>query len=1178
MINNLASILNSESFKAIKPNLSIQEFVDTVIPKGFESIVQVHTDEYEVFIQTVSDEMEYQREISINPSLFNPDYIFPKFCFTDLSSHKYVMNQNQLFHLLLIERFQIFLPMKRPYLNLITQDISSIMRYINYNKVNSYNARKKMESLTTYFYFKSFTDLMSSINTVMKTGGITENIWKTLMPSNDVGISSIGSMSNSNSLSSQCGYRSPCYQEDSKGFKSIFPPKQNIPARLQTHLLGDSFKLENPSQSIIQQDNLVDSEGNLVRKDDCLLETIVVFHPISKAGRFLSGEIEITPDIAYQLIKTNSKIEECFLDIFVEVGKTYTCDFKPFIIGTTLEDKEIIVSNFKEFTVLSIESIGINNAKKIKIMGVRYTGNGRIISNTGLKGVTKVRNDLGYIGIHHTQESEDKAFEEGFSQKIEFSNDKYLDLALRYPSLNLESLDAYPAVHKEPTEDKIYSRIITPQLVCGMNSVKGKSNTIVLAKACLAVKLGYYTPSVKFGFEGLLNSLDEDEINEAAEALPPFTYVNEKGETIEVEIGLVYISYTEICGIYTSIKPQSFAFESGRHLYGSGEKGKELYKHIWDNYLEDDKVKALFELYKIDVLNSTQQFDNSDNLPIYSIDDVNEIFSHEDLILEGRNQFPSSSLLIDEDWNKGFFIDLSRFENAPIIRIPSAETLKLFSGVLPNGETIYHINLINVSKIIRGCLKTNGTYKLNTVYSKDPSRYSSSLAYDAYCNTIRSTIYSGNEFSHRLIQTLIKPKIMGCSLKQTIEELLPNGTVVVTDDQLYSRLKSVSLQGNPMKNSVSTVELWYKLIEYQDADKYSKKQLADLFESLLDDCPRAFAIRNPSLWQTQLCNVRVWDRFTFEVYLKLKHNKTIDEVLNTYCNRDLLLVSPDVIVKSHGDADGDLLPLFVLNHEGQELLKTFELKNIVPKELEWHKAYYNKEYSSTMDLKVEHKYKVYYVTWQDYYNFLINACVAKGNIGLSTLDIWAFSSMLEVYQQYGDDNNWLYKKKGENIPMVKLTPMEYKELGYIYTRLVQEMVVEGIKHTSNGSKDFDIYFLKSIGTKANERKIRKDLRQIFGVDNALIDKLLFIIRFSKDNNDLIKASQNVISLYNKGKFPYDSEALDNWEESLINSTYFGSLVKPLFDIRTKNIQTLESNVQKLETIMSEDFSDVEFVY
>ena len=78
---------------------------------------------------------------------------------------------------------------------------------------------------------------------------------------------------------------------------------------------------------------------------------------------------------------------------------------------------------------------------------------------------------------------------------------------------------------------------------------------------------------------------------------------------------------------------------------------------------------------------------------------------------------------------------------------------------------------------------------------------------------------------------------------------------------------------------------------------------------------------------------------------------------------------------------GDLFPIFVLNYEGQQLLKEFKLEYVLEEEIEWHKSYKAKEFSSTMDLEVVHKYKLHYLSYKDYSNFLINAVVAKNNIG-----------------------------------------------------------------------------------------------------------------------------------------------------------------------------------------------------
>ena len=1185
MVPNLLKLISQKEFLSIPAKISnVQEFIDKVIPKGFEDILLVSHNTYEVFIQTLSEDGSTDSyEINISPTIFNADYPFPTFIFTDLTTNLGVFNQNQLLHLMLVYRFNQFKPMKRPYLNFITRDIASIMRYIQYVTPTSYNSKKKNENLNVFISYESISNLSESFSEVFFNNNISEGKWSKILDDNPMIVSSIGTMSRSSSIvlkqdQSKQVYRSPGYKELPEGFISIFPPKQNVPARLQTHLLGNAFSLSNSSQSIIQQDNIIDYDDlgrrALKPKDSCLREAIIVYHPTEESGRFLGGEIEIDNSIANELLQVNNNLEDCFSEINVEEGKTYYPNFKDFTLGISLTGQYIVLRNFKEFTIKSIEITGINSSRKIRISGYKHAGNCRITSNTGLKGVTKVVNNLGNIELHHSNiEPLETSFEDDFTLGFQQSLEQSVittDLQERYPNIDINSLDDYPLVRTN--HDSIVFKTLSPDLICGMNSVKAKSNTIVLSRACLAVKLGYYIPSEKLGFKGILNSLDEDEINAAADSLPAYTYRNKDGVIVEVEIGLIYISYTEICDIYTKIKPQSFSFESGRALALNSNSTKDVYKHIWDNYLEEDKVEASLELYKILTLSQTGVFNNDENLPVYTLDDINNIFNQNDLILQKRNQFSSDSKLLDEDFNKGFIIDLSKYPSAPVIRIPSAKTLKIYSGVLNNGDVIYHVNLINASKIIRGCLKIDNNYSLNTIYSKDKSRTTSALSYNAYINTVRSTIYSGEETSQQMIQSLVKPKIMGCSLKQVSEYLLPEHTVVITDDKLYRKLKEESLVKSGNKIEEHEINLILLLSQYSFSSKQEQRQL---FEELDKDSPLALGIRSPSLWLTQNIRIKIWDRHMYDLYLNLNYDLNIDSVLNPKFNKDVVLIDLKTMIWQHSDVDGDLFPIFVPNYEGQQLLKDFKLEKVLDEELEWHESYRNKEFSSTMDLQVAHKYQLHYLSYKDYSNFLINAVVAKNNIGVSTLDIWSFSMILEVYQQYCKDNNYTYQKKDVTTALTRITPHEAQLLGYTYTRLVQEMVIEGIKHTENGSKDFDIYFLKSIGKMENEKKIRSDLSSVFGLSQSLIDKLLFIIRFAEDNNDLSKACRNFISMYNKGRFPADDEALNYWEEYIANNTYFGSLLKVLFDIKQSYQTQAEDDFQDIESLFN---SEEEFVF
>lgn len=176
--------------------------------------------------------------------------------------------------------------------------------------------------------------------------------------------------------------------------------------------------------------------------------------------------------------------------------------------------------------------------------------------------------------------------------------------------------------------------------------------------------------------------------------------------------------------------------------------------------------------------------------------------------------------------------------------------------------------------------------------------------------------------------------------------------------------------------------------------------------------------------------------------------------------------------------------------------------------------------------------------------------------------------MVECYQAYCIENNYSYKINQHSIHLPKVTDQEAKLLVHIYTRLVQENVIESVKHKTNGSKGFEIYYLNNIGEKSNEKQIRKDLTQDLGLSSAMVDKLLIIIRFAKDNNNLPKACRNFLSLYNKGRSPLNKDALDYWESFIVENSYFGNLIKPLYDIKLKFEETYSNNLDSLDDLLN----------
>ena len=116
-----------------------------------------------------------------------------------------------------------------------------------------------------------------------------------------------------------------------------------------------------------------------------------------------------------------------------------------------------------------------------------------------------------------------------------------------------------------------------------------------------------------------------------------------------------------------------------------------------------------------------------------------------------------------------------------------------------------------------------------------------------------------------------------------------------------------------------------------------------------------------------------------------------------------------------------------------------------------------------------------------------------------------------------------------------------------------------------GSSAFKMYFLDNITDDNYIDTVQKELEHKFDVPKPQISKLLGIIAFSIACDDALKGIKNFITKFNKGKIPVNPEPLDQWEIEIQETTYFGSLVKPLFDI-SQQIKQLQ--IAKLENQMS----------
>ena len=809
IVRQSKKLLPFSDIKRMDANLTTEQALENLIPKGFESMFSVNVN-HNGDIELVFNKAENQSEASvkISQSIFNPKEnltSFPKFLlqvstfkkkhevspdYMDKQS-RYVLNQNEILYTIIHHRVTKFMAYANSWIGLLQRDIARLRTFMDYNVPNSYNARRKAENI--YVILDPFVKSSSMANPSWKKinsfeseeiplGELIEKkandeILKCVMndlrihPASESMLQKAGKVvvSTDNNLYKCPGFY--CADKDKNGnddkfIVSIFPPKQNVPARLKTHLIGDALEAKNYIANPLYLEDYISENGKLVAKDKCLLGAIVVFDEIDvSTGRFVFGEVEQTTALAKQPILKKEIVHEQFTELLCEVG-TKSIGNK-LILGIGLDGQQISINGILSGEVVYIKHDEVNQSAKIVCNTYLEAGNARIINPFGLKGFTKTRPNLGYITLNN--------------------NNKKLSVSL----------------------------------ITGMNGVKGKGNCIAAAMAGLAFKEGIYQNNLPY-----LRSLNIPEINKAAKALGKVKYTNEYGVTKEVFAGYVEYSVTELGIMYSKYRPQNFMFEVGKYLEMQSDKS--LFNFIWKDCIDNDLKTLALELHKI-LIDKVGYFAAEEKLPVYTPAKMLEIFKSTDLILSSQSRWDSDSKLFDESFNKGFYIDLRKIESidsnnvkhyGPMIRIPCAKSLNAIKGQLPNGGFIYPKIIVVLSKIIQQLIvknQENGRYNIGYIWNMSGKKH----VYQSYIEEAQGMLYSNEEKGMTMAQSLIKPQVLGLNMKQITDYLVPWNVVVIFDDKKYQ-----------------------EILETVSIDVYENKFLGSLIEQNKDIY--GLAIRNPA--------------------------------------------------------------------------------------------------------------------------------------------------------------------------------------------------------------------------------------------------------------------------------------------------------------------------------------------
>lgn len=294
------------------------------------------------------------------------------------------------------------------------------------------------------------------------------------------------------------------YIETPTHFQTIFNPAKivSITERLKTHVIGDAIQVEDPDKSFLTFKN--SDQANFI------INAVVVFDEAqdetgSKPFYLACGEIRAARRFCQKYVLPVN-VKRIFADE-ITVEKDAILD-RNAIIGK-LDGKPVrIKTAFGSYRVLNIVKMPGEKQWKLEIQGRVQIGSARIISSTGLKGVTVPVSKLGSITY------------QGRRFKVD--------------------------------------------LVCGPTNLKAKGNTIALAQLALQAKFDNTQYDV--------NSMTADEINAIIQPIGKVDYVDEKGVARKVYAGVIPVQITELASETSSFNPPKILPETIMNLGRLGNK------------------------------------------------------------------------------------------------------------------------------------------------------------------------------------------------------------------------------------------------------------------------------------------------------------------------------------------------------------------------------------------------------------------------------------------------------------------------------------------------------------------------------------------------------------------------------------------------------------------------------
>lgn len=817
-------------------------------------------------------------------------------------------------------------------------------------------------------------------------------------------------------------FKSIGYFSDKEKITSIYPVKSSLPERLRLHFTSDCLPPQNPEIDYLFSSNLSERKNALV-----------VFCPIQKDKKPFKhgsplknftlsvGEILITESLAQEKYFVRRTFQTDSLNVEV-VNRGEILNFGD-ILAWDLEGNPVLKYDLNYKDAIVEDVVRLWNSYKIVLKVLAPLEVARLISETGLKGVTHPRKNLGKVML--------------------------------------------PA--------NLTDRVLTDvDMVIGPTSMKSETNILRLSWLALKSKL-LNTP---YDLTELTESELEDFVNKNTADLQKVKWFY-NGYEEEVYVGLISFSVTDLAKDCKSTKIRIMP-ETLKYMYLSDNKDllnvfnrlmiyhtnaadKWMYHEICDLYYADKEEQITYEYSDKDFLKKI----NNLNL------------SASNYLKNYSNSLSLNNIFFDP-LNTGFKVN---FKNN-IIQFPSSKIVH--SMIYFADGSLYYPKFV-ISAI--NCLISIKQYvKFENNINNEPQAYEHVIAnIKAYRKDIQKELFN----KYGALSKAVSPYVLGGHLKQLVSAHVPPGITVILDGYLNHLINDFSI-----------------------------KHKIRLFE---------IGVRNPVIWRFQFRPRKVWTFNDFTNYLKTKNIEIEDVIIPSMCNGSVLRNVYDTL-NDKADTDGDLYPVSIpLDFEIQKSLFNYYNNHysLEPYESEWIESYVNGELNKNKYLlNPIPEFKLHSIERTVFADLMADASIAKSKIGTATIDLWRFHAACEVFYHTN-----------------QITLDELRFLQFIFSKIVQDSVVEGVKHVKGGSSGYDIFAIGSI--EENKEITAEVLKTNFNLSDNIVSKFIQIAILANDNEAIKVLSRlpnggNAEFIASKLNTIYDPENL-----SVLNKVSYYKIIETI---------------------------------